>query len=278
MPKTRIRRFADPRLLHVLLFVSMASFLVFPTGFPVYINNYTKGLYDYIEGLPPGSIVAVSVDFSASAYDESGPVLEATVIHMFRRNLKLVFVGYNQDVPMLSEKALIKLARYTSNKVYGEDYVVLPYVVGADTGLASFGRDPHGMFKKDYRGNDIDKLPLMDRVHHARDFSLAISYGAGQMGQAYVRQWHIPYGVKVADCGSALFLANIITDYESGLIVGGAVAVRGAAEYERLIGVLGDGTRNMDSINASHLMVVLAIAAANVRFLWQKIRQQKKGC
>lgn len=115
----------------------------------------------------------------------------------------------------------------------------------------------------------------MNRVHHAKDFSLAIAYGAGQMDQAYVRQWYIPYGVKVGDCGSALFLNNIITDYESGLIVGGAVGVRGAAEYERLIGVLGDGTRNMDSINISHLMVVFAIAAANIRFLWQKTHQKK---
>lgn len=277
MPRKGIRRFADPRLLHGLLFASMALFLVFPAGFPVYINNYTRGLYDYIEKLPASSIVAVSIDFAAPAYDESGPVVEATVIHMFRKNLKLVFVGYNQDVPILSEKALSKLARYTSSKVYGEDYVVLPYVVGADTGLASFGRDPHGMFKMDYRGNDIDKLPLMNRVHHAKDFSLAIAYGAGQMDQAYVRQWYIPYGVKVGDCGSALFLNNIITDYESGLIVGGAVGVRGAAEYERLIGVLGDGTRNMDSINISHLMVVFAIAAANIRFLWQKTHQKKGG-
>lgn len=137
MPRKGIRRFADPRLLHGLLFASMALFLVFPAGFPVYINNYTRGLYDYIEKLPASSIVAVSIDFAAPAYDESGPVVEATVIHMFRKNLKLVFVGYNQDVPILSEKALSKLTRYTSSKVYGEDYVVLPYVVGADTGLAS---------------------------------------------------------------------------------------------------------------------------------------------
>ena len=49
---------------------------------------------------------------------------------------------------------------------------------------------------------------------------------------------------------------------EFGLVAGS----RGGAELEKLVGALGDGTTTMDSINISHLLIILAIILANIGY------------
>jgi len=66
---------------------------------------------------------------------------------------------------------------------------------------------------------------------------------------------------------------NGSTDYPyylAGNYFGLSIGSRGGAELEVLIGEPGEATTAMDSINASHILIVLAVILANVGYLVQR--------
>jgi hypothetical protein len=263
-----LKLFVDKKVLFVILFIGMAYVLINPIGLPIKVSDTTLGLFNTIENLQQGSTVLIVPDFEAAAYSESGPTMESTVKHIFKKGSKVVIVGFYIDAPMMAEKVMTEIQDHpvVKNKVYGEDYVLLPMIMGAEVGSASLGRDVKSMFEEDSRGNKLSDLSIMDDLNTAEDFELVITYGSEGAGTYFINQWVIPFGSNLGSCPGALGLTGTITNFQAGLIIGGAVGIRGAAEYESLIEEPGDATKDFDAINISHIITVAAILILNIWF------------
>ena len=259
--------------LHVVLFLGMAFLLINPIGLPMTIAPYTKAMYDYINTIPAGKTVLVVPDFESAAYAESGSTMEGALKQFFGRNLKALIVGFYLDSPQMTEKVLsrIKNDPAVKNKVYGVDYAVLPMVFGGETGAASLARNIKGMFSTDVYGNPIATLPIFANLNTAADFALAITFGSEGASSYIIHQWELGYGTPVADCTGALGLTGAISNFQSRLTVGSAVGIRGAAEYELLIGKPGAALAQMDTINMAHIITVAAIIVTNIFYFSQKL-------
>jgi hypothetical protein len=115
----------------------------------------------------------------------------------------------------------------------------------------------------------------MQNVTGAKDIKFALSSDTGDAQAYYVRQWkngpvmYTKTGVQpqVAELGIAMNKSGDMPFFLSGDLFGLVPGSRGAAELEKLINRRGAATIVMDSINTSHVLLVLAILLANVGML-----------
>jgi hypothetical protein len=73
------------------------------------------------------------------------------------------------------------------------------------------------------------------------------------------------HGTRMATIGIAMGASNIVF-YDSGDIVGMSLGSRGGAELEKMTGHLGNATVTMDSINISHVLLVLVVILTNIGY------------
>ena len=59
-------------------------------GLPIRISSEVRGVYDYIEALPEGSVFLLSLDFDPASKPELYPQAIAIMRHAFHKNLRVV--------------------------------------------------------------------------------------------------------------------------------------------------------------------------------------------
>ncbi|GAF89994.1 unnamed protein product, partial [marine sediment metagenome] len=103
----------------------------YPFGFPIAVTDNTLNAHNYIESLEKGDLVLVATDYGAAMWTEAGPAMNPIVQHLFEKEVKIVFVGFSIEAPLMTERLLNEID--TGNTVYGVDYVNLGYIPGAET-------------------------------------------------------------------------------------------------------------------------------------------------
>lgn len=256
----------DRRIVYLILFVVVSFPLLSPVGLPLTITRETQSIYDYIEKLPPGSVVAVSFDYGPSSYAEQHPQAVAVMNHlMMKPGVKIVCLAFWEQGPVLCEELLNSID--TRGKKYGEDFVDLGYVAGGETAMSAFAGDIHKTFPVDYRNNPIASLPMMANVKTAKDISFLFTIAAGSPGiPEFARQVQGPFKTPFAGGLVAISVPITMPYVQSGQMLGLLAGLRGAAEYEKLLDMKGKGTIGMDAVSFSHLVVMAFIIVANVAY------------
>lgn len=264
----------DRRVFYWILFVSLMIPFIRPIGLPIAISPTTRGLYDGLEEVQPGDVCLLSISSGVSAWAECLPAMVASVKMLARQEAKIICWGMGHvDVDITWNKILsqvTELETYT----YGEDYAYFGYIPTQETTIALLGSNIREVFKMDKTGIPINDLPVMQDVNMARDFRLVLTSDTGDVGSYYIRQWHTNYGTPVAEIGIAMLGSSYMPYFHSGELFGMTVGSRGGAELEKLIGSPGDATITMDAINVSHILVVLAVALANVGYFATRGRRR----
>jgi hypothetical protein len=161
------------------------------------------------------------------------------------------------------------------SRVYGKDYVLLPYVAGSEATTAALGTNIRGVFKADSYGTPIDQIPLMKNINKAEDFAvILVMAAAGGEEEWAVRQWMIPHHVPVGAYTISITYPALIPYWRAGSIIGMTNGVRGGAEYEALIGSPGPGLRRTDVMSSVSLLYVALIVVANVEMIREKRPKQ----
>jgi hypothetical protein len=254
------------KIIYLLVFVVAAAPMIFPFGIPIRVSTQSRDLYNYIESLEPGSIVAIDFCASAGMYPDAQAATRAVLIHLFRRPIRFVLWHGSVDGPMLYNNE-IKFVN-TQGKTYGQDYVYLPYVGGGESTLAAIAENIRGVFSADINGTPLDDIPLMREVNEAEDFSLILVLAdAGGADIWTVRQWTIPHGVPEGGTPISISYPELIPYWEAGLIVGMTNGIRGGGEYELLIDVPGPGLSRTDVLSSVHLLFIGLVLVGNLQLL-----------
>jgi len=268
----------DRRIVYLVLIVVVAAILLRPIGLPIPISSSTKKYYEAINSLPSGSVIALGVDFDAGALPELGPMLEATLKQLFASDKKFVIFSLWGGGPAVSTIYLNKLKDLieSSGKKYGEDYVLLPYIAGGETAAAALAKDFKNTVKNDYYGTPVDQIPLLKNLNTANDFALLITITAGTPGvEEYLRQWVSPFGIKFNVGALGVSAPNYMPYYTSGQIYGMIQGLRGAAEYELLVGSPSIAVSSMDALSAGHIVTIVFILLGNAVFLLRKYSRKE---
>src|SRR5207245_6746023 len=96
----------------IFLLIAMATLLplLHPFGLPIKVSPEVRGVYDYIESLPAGSVFLLSLDFDPSSKPELEPQAIALLRHASRTPLRVLGMthwlrGTGRGDSMLSQVA-----------------------------------------------------------------------------------------------------------------------------------------------------------------------------
>lgn len=260
----------DSRVIYLLVFIVVAVAVLTTLGLPVRVTPMTQAVYDVVEALPQDAVVWVGVEYSAGSKAELDPQLTAFLHHVFKRGLKVILYSmWTLGGEIGQEIAEPIAAQYGRN--YGTDWVNLGYKVGGDTNLrlctSSIKECSGGV---DHKGESIDKYPLLQQVKALDkgqvDFIMVFQTGTPG-APAYLAlvtsEKGIPMGIGELQMSVPESMPYVQSGQYSGMIPG----VRGAAEYERLIGVPGKAVKSADGQSLAALLVAILVILGNIGYL-----------
>lgn len=261
-----------------IIFVVIAAGVVVPTLLPMHLSVSasppTVAFYELLENLRPGTPVVVSIDYDPATTAELTPMAQAIFRHCWRRHLPLIVMSVDPGGAGLAVALTDGFARETGAR-YGRDYCLLGYKAGIDAVILAWGRNVRLAYPTDYYGRSLDALPVMRGVRSYRDVGVVISLAAAGYPEYWVAFAHERFGARLAAGVTAVMAPDYYPFLQTGQLSGMLGGLKGAAEYETLIGRPGDGMRGMDAQAAVHVAVVALILLGNVAYFF--IRRLEGG-
>jgi hypothetical protein len=255
----------DRRIIFGVIFLAVAVPLVLPLGLVGEVSPGTEKFYELIEQLPEGSTILVSFDCEASSWPEIGPVAEALVRHALRKRLKIVGTSFLSEGTALGYELLARLEG-KAGLTYGTDWIYLGFRPQYVAAMLGMGESVAGEFPQDYLGRPVTELPLAGAVRNYGDIALVISIADDTMPQYWIEYAGGRYGVRIAAGLSAVMVTTFTPYLDSRQLAGIVGGLKGAAEYERRLGVQGAGSRGMDAQSTAHLAIIVLVVIGNVAY------------
>ncbi len=259
----------DRRWIFLAMALVVAGSLLSDIAFPrLEISPDVRRAYDLIDGLPSGSTVLFSWDYDPGSQPELYPLSAAMLRHALRRDLRIVMMGHwVTGVPLIEKQIAEVVRREFPDKRYGSDYVNLGYKSGQNVLVITMAKSIRDAFPADYYQTPLDSLPLMARCRTLRDARAVVSFSAGDPGlimwiQFAWQRFHIPVTGGCTAVSAPEFSAYLQSGQLHGLMGG----MRGAAEYETLVGVRGSASVGMTAQSLAHALIVVFILIGNVAY------------
>jgi hypothetical protein len=245
------------------LFVVVVGAMLVQGGSDVQVSPETQKMYDYIDSLPRGSILLISFDHEASSLPEIRPLALALLRHAFKRGHHLIGIALLAEGTGIGYRLMSQAASEYGRR-YGTDWVYLGFKPQYIAAILSMGESFSKTFPEDYLGTAYVSLPLLRDTDSYNDVSGVISVADGSMVVHWVEYGAARYSVRV----SAFVTAAMVTTYDPYVATGQIHAMvgglRGAAEYEKLLGYKGSGLRSMLAQTSAHVYIILLIIIGNV--------------
>ena len=268
----------DRRWIFLLVALAVIIPLIVPTHFPIGITPEARNLYNTVDSLPDSSVVMLTFDVYAQALAETEPMARAALHHMFRKNLKVVTVSTIPfGGPSVEERVTRDLAKQYG-KVYGVDYVNLGYKPNYVSVLKGMGTSIVSIYPTDNSGTPLDSLPLMRKVKSYKDMKMIFVVADNGIIDYWISIVHAQYGIPVGAGVTAVMAPKQYAYAASGQLVGLLGGMKGAAEYEIMVGkpalaVIGMGTQSL-----LHLLIIGLILIGNIGyFMMRRAKQRGKA-
>jgi len=266
----------DRRWIFLAVALAVLFPLMFPLRIPLQTSASTQAYYDRIEALPEGSIVLMSCDYDPGSKAELYPMTEATVRHVFRKNLRMVVFSLWPAGPPMVELALQKVnAERGNDKKEGIDYVNLGYKDGREAVIVEIGRSIRNAFPTDYHGKPIAEIPLMQGVENYSSFPLFANISVGYPGtKEYVQYAQSRFNITMISGAGAVSVPEFSAYMQTGQLKGMLSGIAGCAEYEQLLNHPALALTFMDAQSAGHVLIVFMIVLGNVIYFLTRKKKE----
>ena len=266
----------DRRWIYLAVGVVVVIPFLLPTPMPIGITPEAQSLFDAIEELPDSCNVMLVYDYYPSTIAECEPMAIAACHHLFRKHCKVITLSnIPLGGPSMAERITREMA-HKYNKVYGIDYVNLGYKYGYVAVLSGMGSSIESIFPTDNSGTLLSKLPLMNSVKNYNDISFIVEIADNATADYWVSIVNAQYGVPIGCGGTAVMAPKFYAYMASGQFVGLLGGMRGAAEYEILIGEKADAVKGMQVQSLAHLLIIALVILGNIGFFLGR-RNRKRG-
>ncbi len=257
----------DPRLIYLLILLAMVIPMFKPMGLPVAVSPETKTVFEAIDSLPSNAVIFISHDTGPGNAPELDPMIAALARQAFKKNIKLVVMSLWEMGAQFADDQIKPIAA-AMGKTYGVDYVNLGYKIGGSMTIRTMVNDlSKGAAGVDMDNKPLDSFPLMQRVKSLKDVDLLFVTTVGSPGYSDWMTYAAEPLKKKLTGGASLTMYSGLQQYiRSGQLTGYLGGMRGAAEYERLVGAPGKGLAGMDSQSLGHILVILLIILGNIGY------------
>lgn len=254
----------DRRYLYGTLLLIVIIGLLVPIPLPLAVGPQARGVYEAIEAADPNKLVLISTLWSASTQGENRPQTRVILEHVMRKRLRFALIAFGDpQSTILAQEIAEGLARQYKYE-YGKDWVNLGFRADVAGTLKGIVRDIKETYKKDsIKGKPLDELPVMNGIRNAKDISVIAEVSASGN---YVSWLGLVVGsTDAAFCyaPTSVMAPELYTYIDSGQMKGMLFGIKGAAEYERLLGIKGFTTRAITPVSLSLVLLFVLIALGN---------------
>ena len=254
----------DRRIIFLLISLGTLLPLLHPFGLPIKVSPEVRGVYEYIESLPEGSVFLLSLDFDPSSKPELEPQAVALLRHAFRKHLRVIGMTHWLPGTGLAESIFARVAKEMGKRAE-KDYVFLGWSPGTGSLVIAMGQDLYKAFPSDNAKHPTLGMPVLEGVRNLRDVNYLISLAAGNPG---IEMWYVfgkdKYRFEMAGGSTGVMAPGLYPFLRSGQINGLIGGLQGAAEYETLIGQKGTAVAGMDAQSADHFVIIALVLLCNV--------------
>ncbi|MBD3298279.1 MAG: hypothetical protein GF341_06465 [candidate division Zixibacteria bacterium] len=268
----------DRRWVYLALGLAILISLLIPFSIPIPISEEAQNIYDYVDQLEPGQAIHLALDYDPSTLAELHPMTLAILKQCFANDVDVVITALHQFGPGMAAAAIdTAVARHdelTGEQMEsGEDYVFLGYKPYPALIILGMGQNYRIPFPADYYGVMLDSLPMMQDIQNYDDVEAIINVSGTS-----ATDWWIAYGQGRYNVPLAIGVTGVMaTDYypylQTGQIFGILGGLKGAAEYETLVGTPGKAVDGMKVQIVAHLIIILFIVIGNIGYFSTRKRR-----
>ncbi len=260
----------DRHYVYLLVAAAVIFPLIVPAQFPIGISPEARQLYEAVDSIPEGSVVLLTFDIYANNLAETEPIAVAALHHLFRKNMKVVTVTTIPfGGPSVAERVTRDMAaKY--NKIYGVDYVNLGYKPNYVSVLKGMGSSIESIFPTDNSGTPVAQIPLMQSVRNYSDMKFIYVVADNGIVDYWISIVQAQYRIRVG-CGVTSVMAPKLYAYVgSGQMTGLLGGMKGAAEYEQMVGKPALAVTGMGIQSLVHLLIIALIILGNLGFIMDR--------
>lgn len=282
----------DRRILYAALALCVALPIAInvPQPRPVVMPE-THSFFDTIEKIAADPVeskklVIVSTNYGGGTLAENQTQNEAVLRHLMRHHLPFAVFAFatpqgRELGRAVTDKLVAEKLEGEAKYVYGTNFVDLGFCPpdAIEVRLKAAVDDFPGAFEKDVNGTPLKTLPIMANVKTVNDISLVIEITPSETLppwlQFFQRAGDKP--IPTLYCPTAVMGPEKYPLLKSGQLQGMMLGLRGAAEYETLLGVEGFGHRGGASLSLSHLLIILLIILGNAGMFAERRLRRGEG-
>lgn len=268
------------RLVHldrrwIFLTILVAVVTPFLTGLqflPGTPSPATSAVHEAVEKLPAEAVLMIAFDYGPAGMPEMQPMAVALLHQAFARKLRVIALTIHPQGPLMAEQAFATVARETG-AVYGRDFVNLGFKPGGSAVILGLGTDLNNVYTTDMKGTPLRSLPVMKGVRNYDDVALLVDLATGNAPGAWIAFAHERFKLNLAIGVTAVMATDFYPYFQTGQLVGLINGLRGASEYEHLIGRPDRAALGMSSQSVAHMVIILFVILGNIGYFVTRRRK-----
>lgn len=267
----------DRRWIYLMVAITVIIPFLYPMSLPISITPHTQAVYDSVDELPDGSTVMLVFDYYPSTIAECEPMAIAALHQFFSKDIKVVTLS---NIPLGGPNMAEDITRMMAkkyNKVYGVDFVNLGYKANYVAVMSGMGQRIEDIFPTDNSGTPLSELPLMTQTPNYDSISFLFEVADNATADYWVSIVNAQFGVPMV-CGTTAvgapkYYAFVAAGQFKGLLGG----MKGAAEYEILVGHKANAVTGMSAQSLVHLLIIFLVLLGNLSFFIGRRKSEDKA-
>jgi hypothetical protein len=267
----------DRRISYFLLLALLAWPTLAPWGLPLNVGPEARDFHAAVDAVPAGGRIVLSVEHRADFGPELNPMTAAVFARAMERNVRVIVWAGVDEGAMIAQGICEPIAKQLG-KQYGVDWINLGYKPISDVLLQTMVDDFwSAVAHTEIGGRHLREFPIMAEFRSIGQADLlVVIVGVVPGPQRYVAMVTVPTGIPMVTGVTGVEIAAQMPFYRGGQYEGILGGLRGAAEYEYLVGRPGRAIAGMDSQSAAHMLIFVLIILGNLGYI-VSMRLQKKG-
>jgi hypothetical protein len=261
---------ADYRIIYIVIMLLTEYPLWFPAGTPMEVGPNVQNYVDQIYDMQPGTVVYCTFSGYITMLPDIEPIYIATFKMLFSQpGVKVIIRQSDTDAEIvLTDHMELLKPEENYGKVYGEDYIIWPYISMTEASVIAMTEEIRSMFWEDWKGVSFDSLDIMDDIVDFYDVDWIISSGPATIARRFT-----PYGVKALCWGTGTGLLPFVPPYydpEEGPVYGYVGGASQGGELEKASGYFAEGVKTNDAKNLGVVGIFLFVLIGNIAYFGEK--------
>lgn len=260
----------DPRVLYVVLLAIIAAPMLIPKlALPIVPGEQSVQSYQAIariaESKPP-RLILVDGWWSASTRGESAWQTQAVLIEIMRLHIPFALMSGDPQNPQLMQNIVNSLAK-KYGYVYGRDYVNFGYQVAYAQTLKGIVNDMKGTLKTDWQGKPLAQFPVMQNINSMEDIGAVVEITpTSSLTDLWLGLATQVYHTPLIYVPTAVMAPEGYPFRDSGQVSGIVIGVKGAGDFEKLLGVSLEGTQVSTALSLVYALIILLVILGNIGY------------